>query len=134
MEAGIQGDTRMNQGKETTESLPLFKAYPQLEQQLPHVSLGNFQTPVEKLTPVGDEIGLYSLYIKRDDLSGGVYGGNKVRKLEFLLADAKEVITFGFAGSNHALSTAIYGRQLGLKSTSMLMPQVNAHYVRRNLL
>jgi 1-aminocyclopropane-1-carboxylate deaminase/D-cysteine desulfhydrase-like pyridoxal-dependent ACC family enzyme len=44
------------------------------------------------------------------------------------------VITFGFAGSNHALATAIYANQLGLKSASLLMPQVNAHYVRRNLL
>lgn len=45
-----------------------------------------------------------------------------------------EVITFGFAGSNHALATAIYARQLGLKSISMLMPQPNTHYLRSNLL
>jgi D-cysteine desulfhydrase len=101
--------------------------------------LGRFPTPVEKLERVGNVIGLNKLYIKRDDLSGGVYGGNKVRKLEFLLGDtqrrkAKEVITFGFAGSNHALATALYANQLGLGSTSLLLPQVNAHYVRRNLL
>lgn len=129
----------MNPGNEIRESLPLFRAYPQLAEQLPHVSLGSFPTPVEKLSEVGDEIGLDRLYIKRDDLSGSLYGGNKVRKLEFLLAealraDSREVITFGFAGSNHALATAIYARQLGLACTSMLMPQVNAHYVRRNLL
>jgi D-cysteine desulfhydrase len=82
---------------------------------------------------------LDQLYIKRDDLSGAVYGGNKVRKLEFLLGEAirrkaKEVITLGFAGSNHALATAFYANQLGLGSTSLLLPQPNAHYVRRNLL
>jgi D-cysteine desulfhydrase len=124
---------------EKVGTLPLFKDYPRLAGQLPHVSLGRFPTPVEKLEQVGNAIGLNHLYIKRDDLSGAVYGGNKVRKLEFLLGDAlrrnaKEVITFGFAGSNHALATALYANQLGLGSTSLLLPQVNAHYVRRNLL
>ena len=119
--------------------IPLFNAYPKLARRLPHVSLGSFPTPVEKLERVGNAVGLNKLYIKRDDLSGAVYGGNKVRKLEFFLGDAlrrnaKEVITFGFAGSNHALATAIYASQLGLGSTSMLLPQINAHYVRRNLL
>jgi D-cysteine desulfhydrase len=124
---------------EKAGTLPLFKDYPRLTGQLPHVSLGRFPTPVEKLERVGNAIGLNNLYIKRDDLSGAVYGGNKVRKLEFLLGDAlrrnaKEVITFGFAGSNHALATAIYANRLGLGSTSLLLPQVNANYVRRNLL
>jgi len=68
-----------------------------------------------------------------------LYGGNKVRKLEFLLARAKlggaqEVITFGGAGSNHALATAIYAHEMGLGSISMVVPQPNAHAVRRNLL
>ncbi len=101
--------------------------------------LGEFPTPVQKLERLGTELGCGQLYMKRDDLSGRVYGGNKPRKLEFTLGDAlrskaKEVITFGGAGSNHALATAIYARQLGLRSISMLMPQPNAHYVRRNLL
>ena len=72
-------------------------------------------------------------------MSGKVYGGNKIRKLEFTLGDAlhinvKNVLTFGAAGSNHALATAIYAKQLGLNSISMLVPQPNAYYVRRNLL
>jgi D-cysteine desulfhydrase len=79
------------------------------------------------------------LYVKRDDLSGSLYGGDKPRKLEFLLADAlrrsaSHVMTFGAAGSNHALATALYARQLGMKCVSMLMPQANARYVRQNLL
>ena len=119
--------------------IPLFENYPALQHKLPHVSLGEFPTPVQKLDKLGKELGLNHLYIKRDDLSGKLYGGNKPRKLEFLLGNAlrdnaKEVITFGAAGSNHALATAIYARQLGLKSISMLMPQPNAHYVRQNLL
>ncbi|OGV67560.1 MAG: hypothetical protein A3K19_13435 [Lentisphaerae bacterium RIFOXYB12_FULL_65_16] len=119
--------------------LPLFKQYPGLASRFPHLALGQFPTPVARLARVEADAGLRGLYIKRDDLSGACYGGNKVRKLEFLLAaahcaGAREVITFGFAGSNHALATAIYAGQLGMTSISMLLPQVNAHYVRRNLL
>lgn len=123
----------------TQTTLPLFREYPELKEHIPHVLLATLPTPVEKLEEPGRAIGVADLYVKRDDLSGAVYGSNKVRKLEFLLGDAikgkaREVITFGFAGSNHALATAIYANQLGLKSASLLMPQVNAHYVRRNLL
>jgi len=119
--------------------IPLFQHYPELGDKLPHVPLGEFPTPVQKLSRLGEDMGIDHLYIKRDDLSGKVYGGNKTRKLEFLLGDAlrsgaKEVLTFGGAGSNHALATAIYAQQLGLRSISMLMPQPNARYVGRNLL
>ncbi|UCD85747.1 MAG: pyridoxal-phosphate dependent enzyme [Deltaproteobacteria bacterium] len=119
--------------------IPLFKYYPLLKDKLPHVALGEFPTPVERLERLGEDIGADRLYIKRDDLSGKVYGGNKIRKLEFILGQAlrsgvKEVLAFGFAGSNHALATAIYAEKVGLKSISMLLPQDNAHYVRRNLL
>jgi D-cysteine desulfhydrase len=126
------------QHQDDPNGLALFRAYPRLRERLPYVALGCLPTPVELLERVGAELGLERLYVKRDDLSGVTYGGNKVRKLEFLLgdalrADAQEVITLGFAGSNHALATAIYAQQLGLRCVSLLMPQVNAHYVRRNL-
>ena len=123
----------------SNKNIPLFEHYPLLGDRLPYISLGEFPTPVERLNRLGQDIGVEHLYMKRDDLSGKVYGGNKVRKLEFLLGRAKRdrakgVLTFGYAGSNHALATAIYGQQLGLKTISMLLPQPNAHYVRRNLL
>jgi D-cysteine desulfhydrase len=119
--------------------IPLFEQYPLLREKLAYVPLGEFPTPVQKLERLGAELGVSQLYIKRDDLSGRAYGGNKPRKLEFILGSAlrskaTEVITFGGAGSNHALATAIYTRQIGLKTISMLMPQPNAQYVRRNLL
>jgi 1-aminocyclopropane-1-carboxylate deaminase/D-cysteine desulfhydrase-like pyridoxal-dependent ACC family enzyme len=119
--------------------IPLFEQYPLLRESLAYVPLGEFPTPVQKLERLGAEVGVSQLYVKRDDLSGKLYGGNKPRKLEFILASAlcskaKEVVTFGGAGSNHALATAIYARQVGLKSISMLIPQPNARYVRRNLL
>lgn len=119
--------------------LPLFEHYPRLSEELPYVALGQFPTPVQKLHKFGEGVGVDQLFIKRDDLSGHVYGGNKVRKLEFVLGDAlranvKEVLTFGCAGSNHALATAIYAKTLGLSSISILLPQANARYVGRNLL
>lgn len=68
------------------------------------------------------------IYLKRDDLCNATYGGNKVRKLEFLLADALEkpcssVLTFGAFGSNHALATAIHASKLGLRCVALLVDQ-----------
>ena len=101
--------------------IPLFEMYPNLKKNIPFISLGKFPTPVEKMNNLGKELGLDNLFVKRDDLSSDLYGGNKVRKLEFLLADAintkaKSVLTFGCAGSNHALATSIYAKKLGLKA------------------
>lgn len=119
--------------------IPLFEQFPALKVNLPYVSLCELPTPIQKLNRMGEKMGLDQLYVKRDDLTGKIYGGNKVRKLEFILGDAlrkgaEEILTFGFAGSNHALATAVYAKHLGLKSISMLLPQHCAHYVRRNLL
>jgi len=119
--------------------IPLFEHFPMLEKTLPYIHLCELPTPIFKLEHFGQEIGLQDLYVKQDGLTAHPFGGNKIRKLEFLLADAiaggfYEVLTFGYAGSNHALATAIYAEKLGLKSISMLIPQPNAYYVQRNLL
>lgn len=116
--------------------LELFKRYPVLAQKLPHVALGQWPTPVQPLSNLASDC---QVYIKNDGASGPLYGGNKVRKLEFLLADAAarnrpEVITFGVAGSNHALATALYAQSLGMRCISIMTPQRNAGYVARNLL
>lgn len=122
-----------------TITVPLFKVFPALQERIPYKSLGVFPTPVIKAEKCSAALGLNALYIKNDSVSGVAFGGNKVRKLEFLLADALEhkaraVLTVGGAGSNHALATAVYAKQCGLESFSMLVPQLNASYVRRNLL
>jgi 1-aminocyclopropane-1-carboxylate deaminase/D-cysteine desulfhydrase-like pyridoxal-dependent ACC family enzyme len=119
--------------------IPIFEQYPLLKERIPYVQLGQFPTPIRHLRYLGKEIGSDYLYLKDDGLSGQIYGGNKIRKLEFLLGDAlrkgaKEVLTVGFAGSNHALATAVYAQKLGLRSISILLAQPNAQYVRRNLL
>jgi D-cysteine desulfhydrase len=84
-------------------------------------------------------LGLQSFFVKRDDISGCAYGGNKVRKLEFLLGQAlaesrRAVITFGAVGSNHVRATAVYGGQLGLQVHAMLAPQPSTPYLEANLL
>jgi 1-aminocyclopropane-1-carboxylate deaminase/D-cysteine desulfhydrase-like pyridoxal-dependent ACC family enzyme len=119
----------------------LLDRFPRLQKTLPYVALASLPTPVQRMERLERALDgtVGALYVKRDDLSGQVYGGNKARKLEFLLGKAlqdgrRAVLTFGAAGSNHALATAIYARQLGLGCISMLVPQPNASYVRRNLL
>ena len=84
----------------------------------PRVSLGVFPTPIRKLENISRLLHT-QVYVKRDDLSGLGLGGNKTRKLEFLLADAMEkgaevVFTTGGAQSNHAMLTAAAAGRLGL--------------------
>jgi D-cysteine desulfhydrase len=79
------------------------------------------------------------LYVKRDDLSGKLYGGNKIRALEFLFGDAikaghRQVIALGFPASCQALAQAIYAPKLGLQSTAFLFPQVRSQQARQHLL
>lgn len=119
--------------------LALFEQYPLLKEKLHHVSLGEFPTPVEKLARLGQAINAPQLYVKRDDISGKLYGGNKVRALEFLFGDAiraghKQVIALGFPASCQALAQAIYARELGLQSTAFLFPQIKSQQARNHLL
>ena len=78
---------------------------------LPRQSLGFYPTPLHKLERLSRQLGV-ELYLKRDDLSGvNLFGGNKVRKLEYLLGDAaakgcSTVFTYGATQSNHAMQTA----------------------------
>ena len=87
-------------------------------QDFDRISIGVFPTPVQKLDNVSRLLGT-QVYVKRDDLTGLGLGGNKVRKLEYLLADAKAqgaevVFTTGGAQSNHAMLTAAAARKLGM--------------------
>ena len=90
----------------------------------PRVPLGAFPTPLHRLDGVSRLLGT-NVYLKRDDLTGLGLGGNKVRKLEFLLADAREkgaevVFTTGGAQSNHAMLTAAAAAKLGMRAILIL--------------
>jgi 1-aminocyclopropane-1-carboxylate deaminase/D-cysteine desulfhydrase-like pyridoxal-dependent ACC family enzyme len=76
--------------------------------------------------------------VKRDDLLSRRYGGNKVRKLEHLLEEArrrgaKRIVTLGAAGSHHVLATAIYGKDLGFEVEAVLVPQPSTEHAKNNL-
>ena len=86
---------------------------------LPRLPLGVYPTPFYKLENISAKYGK-NIWIKRDDLCGVALGGNKVRKLEFLLADARAqgcdtVFTTGGAQSNHAMLTAACAARLGMQ-------------------
>jgi D-cysteine desulfhydrase len=126
-------------GVDMSESFPLLDAFPLLDHGLPRVQIASLPTPVERLDALERDGSGARLYIKRDDLSADAFGGNKIRKLELILGwlvgkRAKRVLTFGFAGSNHAAATALFAGGMGIKCVSMLMPQPNSPVVRQNLL
>ena len=90
----------------------------------PRIKLGRLPTPLYKLEAASRRFGK-EIYIKRDDMTGVALGGNKIRKLEFLLADAKAkgadvVFTAGGPQSNHAMLTAACAARLGMKAILML--------------
>ena len=89
---------------------------------VPYISLGAYPTPITHLPALGD------VWLKREDLSSPIYGGNKVRTLETLFADAqargiKQVWTLGAYGSNQAVACILHGRTLGLETGCVLFPQ-----------
>jgi D-cysteine desulfhydrase len=88
------------------------------------IALAVTPTPVEPLRRFGERLGV-ELLVKRDDLTGAALTGNKVRKLEFLLAEARArgadtVVTCGGIQSNHCRATAIAARTLGMDSVLLL--------------
>ena len=92
--------------------------------QFEKASLGLFPTPLYRLPNLSRELGT-NVWIKRDDLCGVALGGNKVRKLEYLLQDAKSkgydlVMTTGQAQSNHAMLTAACALRMGLDCILLL--------------
>ncbi len=86
----------------------------------PAISLAQLPTPLQSLDRLSAKLGGPRIWVKRDDLTGSVTTGNKVRKLEYILAEAQRqgcdtLITCGGIQSNHCRATAILGAQLGMK-------------------
>jgi D-cysteine desulfhydrase len=115
---------------------PLFEAVPAAAGQIPWMPLATLPTPVDELpVPAG---GQGRLFVKRDDLTSPLYGGNKVRKFEYLLADAKRrgartLVALGGIGSNQGLAVALHGRAEGFAVELSLAWQPVTDDVRRNL-
>ncbi|MFP4589293.1 MAG: D-cysteine desulfhydrase family protein, partial [Candidatus Acetothermia bacterium] len=93
-----------------------------------HLNLGEFPTPLQKLQNLSDHLEGPQIYIKRDDLNGLGAGGNKLRKLEYALADARKkgattIITTGAIQTNHGRLTLASANKLGLKTVLILTGQ-----------
>lgn len=121
----------------------LFKKYPSLNSEVPWIPLlDNVPTPIDQLTELEREFNINppgGLYIKRDDKDHQIYGGNKLRKFEFIFGrileqNKKGVMTFGGIGTNHGLACAIIAKELGIKCELFLANQPITWHVQRSLL
>ena len=108
-----------------------------------HFTLTNQPTPIIKLDRMSALYPDYEVYLKRDDLTGVELTGNKVRKLDFLMAEARlqraeRVITCGGIQSNHCRATAFYAQKIGLNTTLVLKGekprQATGNYLLNQLL
>jgi D-cysteine desulfhydrase len=108
-----------------TDSLSMY--FPHLAARLPKSSIADLPTPLKQYSLRGQK-NAPPILVKHDDLSSKLYGGNKIRKLEYILHRAKDrgaerVATFGTVASNHALATALYATELNFKCTCLLSHQ-----------
>jgi 1-aminocyclopropane-1-carboxylate deaminase/D-cysteine desulfhydrase-like pyridoxal-dependent ACC family enzyme len=115
---------------------PLHRFWPQLASRLPRAVLGDFPTPLERLEAI--RTGGTPAYVKRDDLSSPIYGGNKVRTLETLFGAAiaagqREILAVGAFGSNHALATVLHAPRVGLEPGAILFPQPESWAALENI-
>jgi D-cysteine desulfhydrase len=111
----------------------LHEVWPALA-AIPWARLGDWPTPVERLG-----LGSHDLWVKRDDLSAGGYGGNKVRTLEAIFGEARAggartIWSTGAFGSNHALASALHAPRAELVPAALLFPQPPTTCARENLL
>lgn len=103
------------------------------------VQLAHLPTPLEKLERLSKHLNGPEIYVKRDDQTGLATGGNKARKLEFLVADAlaqgcDHLITTGAPQSNHCRQTAAAAARLGLGCSLVLRGEAPAHFTGNVLL
>ena len=115
----------------------LHERWPQLRATLPHVALGDAPTPVRRLAALPSGAGC-DVWIKDDGAYGSLYGGNKVRKLEWILPDVvargrRTIVTVGALATNHGLATSLYARARGLRCVLVLVDQPVDDHVRRQL-
>jgi len=106
---------------------------------VPRIRLANLPTPLEEMPRLTEALGGPRLFVKRDDLTGLGWGGNKIRKLEFVMADAKRkgadtVITFGGVQSNCAREISAAARRLGMKPVLFLLGKEPEEYTGNLLL
>jgi D-cysteine desulfhydrase family pyridoxal phosphate-dependent enzyme len=107
--------------------------------RIPRLRFGHFPTPVEPMPRLGAHLGGAALWVKRDDATGLAFGGNKVRKLEYLVAEAQAngarmLITTGAVQSNQCRQTAAAAARFGFDCRLVLGGDPPAHVTGNHLL
>lgn len=108
-----------------------------IQVDLARVALGEGPTPVRELDRLDDDRGRAPVWIK-DDAAYSELGGNKARKLEWLLGAAaargkRTILTGGALGTNHGLAVAFFARRLAMRTVLVLVPQPETEHVHRQL-
>jgi D-cysteine desulfhydrase len=111
----------------------VHERFPATASTLPRLELCRLPTPVREAPALGDGV-----WVKDDARSAEPWGGNKPRKLEWILADARArrqrtILTFGGVGTNHGLATALYARRVGIDCVLALTEQPRTEKVERQL-
>jgi D-cysteine desulfhydrase len=117
-----------------TRRLPLFEAFPELPAAVPLRPLVHAPTPVERIAD-GGYLGRDDVWIKRDDLVSPLYGGNKVRRFEFLFAEAtakgrRTLVTIGGLASTQVTATILFGKAIGFEVAAVFFDQPVTDFLR----
>lgn len=120
-----------------TEPL-LFARYPRLAQAIPWTPVAFAPTPVERCDRIASWLGRDDVWEKRDDRVSPLYGGNKVRRFEYILADAERrgashLVTVGGLASTQVTATILFGRAAGLGVSVVLFDQPITSFLHRSL-
>ncbi|RDE11968.1 MAG: D-cysteine desulfhydrase family protein [Candidatus Thorarchaeota archaeon] len=112
---------------------------PVVFETVPRYRLAFLPTPLHPMRNLGRTLGLDELWIKRDDMTGPSFGGNKTRKLEFVIGDAREhdcdtLVTVGAVQSNHCRQTAAAAAAAGMRSVLLLAGKEPEDYTGNLLL
>jgi len=119
-----------------SDDIALFRAHPKLRDVVARCPFIGAASPIEPLSMEGLPEG--RVYVKRDEYSCALYGGNKPRKLEFIIGSALarrsgRLVTSGGLGTHHGLATTILGHSVGLETSLILVPQPVTPSVRQSL-
>jgi D-cysteine desulfhydrase len=136
----------MREMREVTDVIPadrsrplLFDELPDLAKRTPWTPLAHVPTAIEPCDTIGGWLGRREgVFMKRDDLVSPLYGGNKVRRYEYVLADArarnaKRIVTVGGLASTQAMATTLFGRALGFEVCVVLFDQPVTRFARESV-
>jgi D-cysteine desulfhydrase len=117
----------------------LFDELPELRATVPWRPLAHVPTAVEPCDRIADSLGRGGVWMKRDDLISPLYGGNKVRRYEHVLADAEQkgaraIVTAGGLASTQVMATALFGRAIGIPVHAVLFDQPMTTFARTSML